>query len=121
VPLAAAPPPPVVAYEPAPLLFARQFGPPPGGRLTLSNFTYDTAHVQAVVTSGPDCAPRPGTDVSDFVLPLNGTRIINTPHGADVCWRREVGPAAADAAPTPPWTEWSRAYTAAGRSLDSRL
>jgi hypothetical protein len=87
----------------------------------LSNFTYDSARIQAVVTGGPDCAIPEAAAVTDFVLPLNATRIIPTPPGADVCWRREMPPAAADAPPRPPWTDWNRAHTASGRSLDSRL
>ena len=31
-----------------------------------------------------------GTPVSDFAMPLNSTRVIDTPPGADVCWRREI-------------------------------
>ena len=121
--VAAAPAAPVADYVPIPLLWLRSINaPPPSGRLTLSNFSFDGARVQAVITSAPDCAIREGTEISDFLLPLNGTRIITTPWGADVCWRRELPPpTAAGAPPAPPWTEWNRAYTAAGRSLDSRL
>lgn len=119
----AAPAPPSVDYVPIPLLWVRNINaPPPSGRLTLSNFSYDTARVQAVLASGPDCAIQEGTSMTDFVLPLNGTRIITTPAGADVCWRRELPPPTEKAAPAaPPWTEWNRAFTAAGRFLDSRL
>src|SRR5689334_1748840 len=74
----AAPPPPTagpVFYVPNP--FAFLFTPilpgtPPPGRLTLSNFSFDHARVEAVVTPYPDCVAREGTSASDFTLPLNG-------------------------------------------------
>ena len=116
----AAPPPPAPVAAPSP--FAWLWGPP-GGRLTLSNFSFATAHVQAVVTSFPDCAPREGTAASDFILPLNGTRTIETAPGSDVCWRRAVDAGKPSGAPPsePGWTEWSRAFTSSGRPVDSRL
>ncbi|HVC55626.1 MAG TPA: hypothetical protein VND95_06700 [Stellaceae bacterium] len=122
------PPPPGPAAGPAPPLvvapnpLAWLFGPP-HGRLTLSNFSYDSARVETVVTPFPDCAPRPGTATSDFALPLNGTRIIAPPPGADVCWRRALGAATAVGAPpsTPGWSEWSRAFTSSGHAIDERL
>ncbi len=97
--------------------------PPPPGRLTLSNFSYDHAHVQAVITPYPDCTVREGTAPSDFVLPLNGTRVIEAAPGADVCWRREIEPRTAQgAAPsTQGWTEWNRVFLSSARSVDSRL
>jgi len=96
---------------------------PPPGRLTLSNFTFDNAHVEAVISGAPDCAVREGTTTSDFVLPLNGTRIIESVPGADVCWRRAIEPGTAPgAAPAAPgWTEWNRAFLSSGRSVDSQL
>src|SRR5579884_2390517 len=122
----AAPPPPMAAAVPPP-------GPPAGGgtaawdvfglfrqrapqRLTLSNFAFDRAHVEAVVTTNPDCAARDSGVVatSDFALPLNGTRIIEAPPGADVCWHRERRDASG-------WTPWNRAYLSTGRSIDARL
>ncbi len=117
-------PPPYETYQasflPSPAQLAAWWGRPPApGRLTLSNFSYDRAHVIALVTSYPDCVAREGTVTSDFVLPLNGTRIIETPPGSDVCWRREIEPA--DASGSPRWGEWSRDYTATGRSIDARL
>jgi hypothetical protein len=141
VALVAPPPPPPALVAPAPALppavavvapapapfpfapFAGLIGPPPAGRLTLSNFSFDSAHVEAVVTAAPDCAVRDGTTASDFVLPLNGTRVIEAVPGADVCWRRAIDPrTAAGAAPsTPGWTEWNRAFLSSGRSVDSRL
>jgi hypothetical protein len=129
-PEAATPVPPGAVAAPAPFLLAPLawlFAPilptPSVGRLTLSNFSFADAHVQAVMTGYPDCAVREGTATSDFVLPLNGTRIIETAPGADVCWRREIerGTAPGAAPSTPGWTEWNRAFVASGRSVDSRL
>ena len=92
---------------------------------TLSNFTYDDARVQAVITPFPDCQEHPGLAISDFELPLNGTRIIATPPGSDICWRRALP---AGPSPTRPgveiisgWTQWNRVFTSSGRSIDSRL
>jgi hypothetical protein len=93
------------------------------GRLTLSNFSFDNAHVQAVITGAPDCAPVAGTATSDFVLPLNGTRVIEGAPGADVCWRRAIEPETAPPAAwsAPRWTEWNRAFLSSGRSVDTQL
>lgn len=140
VPAAPPPPPAAVAVTPAPAMVVAEPAPGPGfwpfglvtarwtdptpaaGRLTVSNFSFDTARVQAVVTAAPGCAVRDGTAATDFVLPLNGTRIIDPPPGADVCWRRALPPPTAPTAtPVPPWTEWNRAYTSSGRYLDTRL
>ena len=112
---------PVPAFPFLPL--AGLLGPPPAGRLTLSNFSFDSARVEAVITGAPDCTPREGTTVSNFDLPLNGTRIIESIPGADVCWRRAIAPGTPMGAPptTPGWTEWSRVFTSSGRSIDSRL
>ena len=98
-------------------------GPPPPGRLTLNNFSFDKARVQAVITPHPDCAQREGTATSDFVLALNGTRIIEAAPGSDVCWRRALEPPKGQEKPpsVPRWTEWNRAFVASGRSVDSRL
>jgi len=128
------PPPPVAIAAPAPAQFPVTpldwlFGPilpmtpPIPGRLTLSNFSFDNARVEAVITGAPDCAVREGTTTSDFVLPLNGTRIIESVPGADVCWRRaiEPGKTAGVAPSTQGWTEWNRAFLSSGRSVDSRL
>jgi hypothetical protein len=124
--LAVPAPPPVAVAAPAPfpfVPFAGLFGAPPPGRLTLSNFTFDNAHVEAVITGSPDCAVREGTATSDFVLPLNGTRIIQSMPGADICWRRAVeARSAPGVAPSPPgWTEWNRAFLSSGHSIDSQL
>jgi hypothetical protein len=93
------------------------FQAPMPGRLTLSNFTYESARVQAVVTPYPDCEVRQGADVSDFEIPLNGTRVIGALPGADVCWRRALPAPAARAG----WTDWNRVFTSSGRSIDSQL
>ena len=128
---APAPPLPVVVAAPPPFVFdlAWLFGPvlppapPPPGRLTLSNFSFDDPRVETVITGAPDCAVREGTTTSDFVLPLNGTRVIQSVPGADVCWRRaiETGKNAGAPPSTPGWTEWNRAFLSSGRSVDSRL
>jgi hypothetical protein len=134
VAIAPAPPPggtPVVASAEVPLPpwvpFGWLWGPEPGGRLTLSNFSYDTARVQAVLTNGPDCTIADPAAAADFVMPLNATRIIPTPAGVDVCWRREVpetasSPVARGPAPAMPgWADWNRSYTGSGRFIDARL
>jgi hypothetical protein len=82
--------------------------------LTLSNFRFDHANVEAVATANPDCnAGDPGAAPLDFILPFKGTRVIEAPLAADICWRRQVGPGQ--------WGEWHRAFTASGRSIDSEL
>jgi len=93
--------------------------PLPPGRLTLSNFRFRLADVEAIVTPYPDCAIHPGLVPVDFKLPLNSTWVIPTQPGMDVCWRRSLPPTAA--ARTPVWTEWSRDYTGNGRVVDSQL
>jgi hypothetical protein len=122
-------PPPVVAapgfYNPFAVFFAPLGppGPPPPGRLTLNNFSFDHARVQAVITSYPDCAVHEGTATSDFVLPLNGTRVIEAAPGTDVCWRREIAPGTVQgvAPSTPGWTEWNRVFLSSAGVVDSRL
>jgi hypothetical protein len=115
-----------VFYAPNP--FAFLFAPilprtPPPGRLTLSNFTFDRARVETLITSYPDCAPREGTAASNFELPLNGTRVIEAAPGSDVCWRRQIeaGKTAGIAPTTPGWTEWNRVYLSSVPVVDSRL
>ncbi len=81
------------------------------GHLQLSNFRFDRAQVEAVVAAAPDCtAPAPPVD---FELPFKGTRVIDAPDGADVCWRRQIGPGQ--------WTEWNHAFIAGGLSVDAEL
>lgn len=96
---------------------------PPYARLTLSNFSFEGARVQAVITAYPDCAPREGTQTTDFVLPLNATRVIAAAAGSDVCWRRAVQPSAAKgtAPAAPAWTGWNRVLLSSGRSVDAQL
>ena len=83
--------------------------------LTLSNFRFEHAGVEAVVTANPDCGAHDGPAIA-FDLPFKATRVIDAPRGSDVCWRRVGGaPGAA------PGGEWHRAFTASGRSIDSEL
>ena len=97
--------------------------PPRAGRLTLSNFIYDLARVETFITPFPDCELRVGLEMARFELPLNGTRVIDTPVGADVCWRRVEPPLAEEAPPgaVRPPIPWNRAYTTSGRIVDTRL
>lgn len=132
----AAPPPPeatVAAAPPAPPpasgfgfalppwpFFASNLPVPgqlPGPRLTLSNFSYDRAHVEAAITSNPDCDTDTVSRV-EFDLAYNGTRVIEPPAGDDVCWRRDTS---TNGAGGPQWSRWNRAYLSAGQSVDSRL
>jgi hypothetical protein len=122
-----APPAAPVFYAPNPFAFLfaplGPPGPPPSGRLTLNNFSFDHAHVQAVITAYPDCAIHEGTAASDFVLPLNGTRVIEAAPGTDVCWRREIatGTVQGVAPSTLGWTEWNRVFLSSAGVVDSRL
>ena len=129
--VAAAPMPPPAAAPAVfwPVPFAWLFAPvlpATPWRLTLSNFSFGAARVQAVLTPYPDCAARADTPTTDFVLPLNGTRIIEAAAGADVCWRREIPPGQAQSdrsgpAPVAGWTEWNRVFLSSGRPVDARL
>jgi protein-S-isoprenylcysteine O-methyltransferase Ste14 len=85
------------------------------GRLSLSNFAFDRAEVETIVTSGPYCAVRtPGyIAAARFTLPLNGTRVIDTPPGAGVCWRHS--------AETGGWSGWSRISPTPGETTDATL
>ena len=100
------------------------FAPPPvAGRLTLSNFDYDSAMVETFVTPYPDCELRAGMVTTSYYLPLNGTRVIDTPPGSDVCWRR-IEPPLAEARPpgaVPFPVPWNRAYLSRGWIVDARL
>ena len=81
------------------------------GHLQLSNFRFDRAQIEAVVAAAPDCsAPTPPID---FELPFKGTRVIDAPGGADVCWRRQVAPGQ--------WSEWNHAFIAGGLSTEAQL
>jgi hypothetical protein len=124
----AGPPPIAAAPAPAPSgplawPFIPFVHPTPPGRLTLSNFSYDHAQVEALITPFPDCVAREGTTNSAFMLALNGTRVIEAAPGADVCWRRALEPGTrAGAEPTTPgWTEWNRVFLSSAGRVDSRL
>ncbi len=98
--------------------------PPPArpGHLILSNFAYNRAHVEAIVTPYADCELREGTTTSHFLLPLNSTWVADTPAGSDVCWRRELpSDTATDPLRAPRWTGWNRAFLSSGRLVDSQL
>jgi hypothetical protein len=85
----------------------------PPGQLTLSNYRFEHAAIEAVVTAAPDCAPDPNVPGTAFDLPYKGTRVIVAAPNADICWRRQVA--------GEPWTAWNRAFTASGRFIDSQL
>jgi hypothetical protein len=86
----------------------------PPARLALSNFRFDHAAIEAVVSAAPDCSPvTPDSGPIDFDLPFKGTRVIEAAPATDICWRRQV--------PGGQWTEWNRALTASGRSIDLQL
>jgi len=87
------------------------FGPP--GQLALSNFRFEHAAIEAVVSAAPDCSPIPGAAPVDFDLPFKGTRVIEAAPDADVCWRWGTAPGQ--------WGEWNRAFTASGRALNAQL
>lgn len=89
-------------------------GPPPPGQLLLTNRGLAAQRVEAVITANFECEARgPGfVGTADFVLPPGGTRIIDAPPGADVCWRYER---------KPPPLGWDRAFLAPGRTVDSNL
>jgi hypothetical protein len=88
-------------------------GPPPG-HLTLSNYRFDHAAIQAVVTAAPDCTPvDPSAPPNAFVLPFKGTRVIEAAPSTDICWRRQLA--------SGQWSDWNRAFTASGRYIDSQL
>ena len=101
----------------------RWFAPAAGGRLTLSNFTFDLADVEAIVTPYADCAVHPGLVPLDFKLPMNATWLIPATAGADVCWRRALPLDAAHPglATGKGWTQWNRVFTSSGRAIDARL
>jgi hypothetical protein len=116
---------PVPAVEsPSPPFFASVFGAPgpSANRLTLSNFIVDRAHVVALVTSSPDCSVRGAGDVeTNFTLKLNGTRIVEAPPGADICWRYELEADDGPYGSPRRWSGWNRAYVSTAGNLDARL
>ncbi|HEX5455198.1 MAG TPA: hypothetical protein VFX06_15530 [Stellaceae bacterium] len=134
VPAAAiAAPPPAPAPSPAivPAVFVPRWtgwftGHPPAspGRMTLSNFTFGLAHVEALITPYPDCVVRTGMVPIDIKLPLNSTWIISAPPGRDVCWRRKlerIRPGAELTVAPGGWGPWNRVFTSFGHSVDARL
>ena len=87
---------------------------PPPGQLTLSNDRFAHAPVEAVMAAGPDCTPADATaPATSFDLPFKGSRVLVAAPHSDICWRRQL----ADGQ----WTDWSRAFTASGRFIDSQL
>ena len=123
-PVVPPPPPPVAVGEarlaavppPAFALFPRPATP---GRLALSNFTYERATVETVITAAPDCETRdPNTVVTDIRLPLNATRTVVAPPGTDVCWRRQYEPSRGE---KPGWSDWNRAYLSIAGRVDAQL
>jgi hypothetical protein len=87
---------------------------PPPGQLSLSNYRFEQANVEAVATASPDCAAAdPAVQAAAFDLPFKATRVIAAPPAADICWRTQ--------APGGPWSGWNRAFTASGRYVDARL
>lgn len=85
------------------------------GQLALSNYRFPMASVQAVMATGPECAPAdpsaaPG---AAFDLPFKGTRVVVATPSADVCWRRQLA--------NGQWTDWNRAFTGSGRHIDAQL
>lgn len=87
---------------------------PPPGHLTLSNYRFDHAAIEAVVTAAPDCSVSdPAMPPAAFDLPFKGTRVIEAAPAADICWRRQ--------ATGGQWTDWNRAFTASGRFIDVQL
>ena len=126
VPVAAPPPAPLFSFNlPVPNPVPWFLEPPGPGRLTLNNFSFDRAHVEAVVTASPACNVRVEGDVrTSFDLPLNGTEIVTARPGADVCWRRQIEPgqqAGQSGDPSSGWGDWNRAYVAEGVSVNARL
>ena len=120
---APAPPgPPLIALDlPFPTVPSFLAAPGPG-RFTLNNFSFDRAHILAVATASPDCATRlPGEVETEFDVPLNGTRLMIAPPGADICWKRQL--VAGETVPelVIGWTGWNRAYVAQGSSVNARM
>lgn len=85
----------------------------PPGHLTLSNYRFDHAAIEAAATAAPDCGAVDPSAVTAFDLPFKGTRVIEAVPASDICWRRQANGGQ--------WTEWNRAFTASGRFIDSQL
>ena len=125
-PVAPAPPPPaapvISLYFPLPNLVPSFLAAPGPGRLTLSNFIFDRVHVLAVATAATDCYIHlPGEIETEFDMPLNGTRVITSPPGADICWKRQLAEGEPPQLPASNWTDWSRAFVAHGTAVNSRM
>jgi hypothetical protein len=87
---------------------------PPPGQLTLSNYRFDHANIEAVMAAGPDCTPTdPSVPATAFDLAFKGSRVLVAAPNVDICWRRQVAGR--------PWTDWNRAFTASGKFIDSQL
>lgn len=87
---------------------------PPPGELTLSNYRFPMASVQAVMATGPECTPPSGAaPATAFELPFKGTHVLVAARDADVCWRMQLAGGQ--------WSDWNRAFTASGRHVDTRL
>jgi hypothetical protein len=88
---------------------------PPPGQLTLSNYRFEHAAVEAMVTAAPECAMAdPSASApTGFELPFKGSRVIIAAPSADVCWRRQLA--------SGQWSDWNRAFTGSGRFIDSQL
>lgn len=89
------------------------------GSVLLTNTLFGPTRVEATPTWSPFC-PYYGPGLvarQQFTIPNNGTRFIEAPVGADICWRRMVmGPGG-----TRRWSNWNLTYTYPGRSIDSNL
>jgi hypothetical protein len=84
------------------------------GQLTLTNDRFTMANVEAVMATGPDCAPPdPSVPTTAFELPFKGTHVLVAALNADVCWREQFAGGR--------WGEWNRAFTASGRYVDAQL
>lgn len=118
-----APPLPVISlYFPAPNLIPDFLAAPGPGRLTLNNFNFDRARIRAVATAAPDCYIHlPGEVETEFEVPLNGTRLMTSPPGADICWQRQLAEGEPPQVPTSTWTDWNRAFVAHGTAVNSRM
>ena len=115
-------PPAVSLYFPTLNLVPSFLAAPGPGRLTLDNFSFDFAHVVAVATASPDChAHLPGEVETEFDVPLNGTRLITAPPGADICWKRKLVEGETEPKLVSGWTDWNRAFVAQGTAVDSRM
>jgi hypothetical protein len=84
------------------------------GQLTLSNYRFTIVSVQAVMATGPECAPGdPSASATAFELPYKGSHVLVATPNADVCWRRQLA--------NGQWTDWNRAFTGSGRHIDAQL